>query len=167
VKQPLQQSLYRRVTRRLMPSWKQRPVRQCAAAAAATTTALMLAGCATAPVTPPEQLQGTAWKVVALGDTTVADAGRSTLRFFDRQLAGGSLGCNAYSTTYFADASGLRFGAIAPTREVCAAPLMDQEARFARALQDTRGLRVTETGTLLLLDEAGRTRATLGAMKPQ
>jgi heat shock protein HslJ len=87
---------------------------------AAGLVALALAGCASTSVAPPERLEGTAWRLASIDGPPVADAGRSTLRLFDRQLAGGSLGCNAYSTTYFADASGLRFGAIAPTQDTCA-----------------------------------------------
>lgn len=133
---------------------------------AAAFVALGLAGCASTSVAPPERLEGTGWRLAAIDGKPVADAGRSTLRLFDRQLAGGSLGCNAYSTTYFADASGLRFGAIAPTREICATALMEQESRFAQTLEATRGLRIDDQGALLLLDGSGAVRARLVKMKP-
>lgn len=133
---------------------------------AAALITLGFVGCTSTSVAPPERLEGTAWRLASIDGTPVADAGRSTLRLFDRQLAGGSLGCNAYSTTYFADASGLRFGAIAPTRETCPAALMEQESRFAQTLQATRGLRIDDQGALLLLDESGKVRARLVGMKP-
>lgn len=133
---------------------------------AAAFISLGIVGCASTSVAPPERLEGTAWRLASIDGKPVADPGRSTLRLFDRQLAGGSLGCNAYSTTYFADASGLRFGAIAPTRDTCPVALMEQESRFAQTLQATRGLRLDDQGALLLLDASGAVRARLVAMKP-
>jgi heat shock protein HslJ len=126
--------------------------------------ALWLAACATEPAGPPDRLANTAWRLESLPGAALADAPRSTLRFFDRQLAGGSLGCNAYSTTYFADATGLRFGAFAPTSETCPAPLMQQEARFREALRATRNVRIDDKGALVLLGEDGMTVARLAAM---
>jgi heat shock protein HslJ len=127
-------------------------------------TAALLASCATEPAAPPEQLANTAWRLASVPGTALTDPPRSTLRFFDRQLAGGSLGCNAYSTTFFADARGLRFGAFAPTRETCPPAVMEQEARFRDALAATRGLRFDDKGALLLLDADGKTVARLEAM---
>jgi heat shock protein HslJ len=121
--------------------------------------------CTTKPATPPERLEGTSWSAAAIEGKTTQESHPSTLRFFDRQLAGGSLACNAYSTTYFADASGLRFGALAPTRNTCAAPVMEQEARFIAVLADTRGLRLDDQGAMLLLDADGRTRARMVPLK--
>jgi heat shock protein HslJ len=128
---------------------------------AAATGAALLAACATEPPAPPERLANTAWRLAELPGAPVAEPQRSTLRFFDRQFAGGSLGCNAYSTTYFADATGLRFGAFAPTNETCAAPLMAQETRFLQALRATRGVRADDAGALVLLGEDGRSVARL------
>ncbi|HJW52107.1 MAG TPA: META domain-containing protein [Burkholderiaceae bacterium] len=127
---------------------------------------LMLAACSTTPAGTPERLEGTAWRATAIDKQPASASSPSTLRFFDRQLAGGSLACNAYSTTYFADASGLRFGFLAPTRETCAAAVMEQEARFSAVLAATRGLRLDDQGALLLLDAEGGTRARLVPMAP-
>jgi len=132
----------------------------------ATVLTLMLAACSTMPAGPPERLEGTAWRATAIDRQPTLASNPSTLRFFDRQLAGGSLACNAYSTTYFADASGLRFGFLAPTREICAAAVMEQEARFSAVLAATRGLRLDDQGALLLLDAEGGTRARLVPMTP-
>ena len=119
----------------------------------------LLSACATKPETPPERLEGTAWRAVSIEGKATPETHPSTVRFFDRQLAGGSLACNAYSTTYFADASGLRFGALAPTQDTCAPGVMEQESRFIAVLADTRGLRLDDQGAMLLLDAGGRARA--------
>jgi heat shock protein HslJ len=133
-------------------------------ASAAILLSLIVAACGTTPAGPPERLEGTAWRAAAIDGKPPLTSNPSTLRFFDRQWAGGSLACNAYSTTYFADASGLRFGALAPTRETCAAAVMEQETRFIAVLAATRGLRLDDQGALLLLDADGSTRVRLVPM---
>lgn len=132
----------------------------------ATLLIALLAGCAAQP-TATDRLENTAWIAESIDGKPVLPDARSTLRFFDRQFAGGSLGCNAYSTTYFTDGGGLRFGALAPTRKACAPEVMEQEARFSAVLEATRNVRHdADVGRLLLLDAEGRTRAKLGPLKP-
>lgn len=126
---------------------------------------LAVTGCAATPQSPAERLAGTAWVAETI-DGKPATTARSTLRFFDRQFAGGSLGCNPYSTTYFADAEGLRFGGIAPTSNTCPAAVMDQEARFTAALQATRNVRHEAGSALLLMDADGKAKVKLVPLKP-
>ena len=134
---------------------------------AAAIAVLALAACSTSSKSPAGRLEGTAWRAESIDGKAALDGQeQSTLRFFDRQLAGGSLGCNAYTTTYFVDASGLRFGAIAPTRKMCPPPVMEQEMRFSSALQATSSSRVDDKGALLLLDAKGEPRARLLPMTP-
>lgn len=134
---------------------------------AAVIATVALAACSTSTTTSSARLEGTAWRAESIDGKPALDVEHpSTLRFFDRQLAGGSLGCNAYSTTFFADSVGLRFGEIAPTRTTCPPAVMDQEMRFGVSLQATRASRVDDKGALLLLDAEGRTRARLLPMKP-
>jgi heat shock protein HslJ len=135
-----------------------------ALAAAIAMTALV--ACSTNP-SAPGRLEGTAWRAENIDGQPIADDRQpSTLRFFDRQLAGGSLGCNAYSTTYFADSAGLRFGEIAPTREVCPDPVMEQEARFSAALRSTNHSHLDDKGALVLFDATGTPRVRLLPMTP-
>lgn len=131
---------------------------------ATSIVVLAVTGCVATSPTPAERLSNTAWVAETI-DGKPATAARSTLRFFDRQFAGGSLGCNPYSTTYFANAEGLRFGGIAPTSNTCPAAVMEQEARFSEALQATRNVR-HEADATLLLDAEGKTRARLVPLKP-
>lgn len=135
----------------------------------ALATAMAIAALMACSTTPsaPGRLEGTAWRAESIDGHPIADDRQpSTLRFFDRQLAGGSLGCNAYSTTYFADSAGLRFGEIAPTRKMCSAPAMEQEARFSTALAATRNAHVDDKGALLLVDAKGTPLARLAPMTP-
>lgn len=126
---------------------------------------LAVTGCAATSSPPAERLANTAWVAETI-DGKPTTAARSTLRFFDRQFAGGSLGCNPYSTTYFADADGLRFGGIAPTSNTCPAAVMEQEAKFTAVLQATRNARHEADAALLLIDADGRTRVKLAPLKP-
>lgn len=130
----------------------------------ATLLIALLAGCAAQP-TATDRLENTAWIAESIDGKPVLPDARSTLRFFDRQFAGGSLGCNAYSTTYFTDGGGLRFGALAPTRKACAPEVMEQEARFSAVLEATRSVR-HEGSALLLIDGEGRSRTKLQSLKP-
>lgn len=132
---------------------------------AAWIALLAVTGCAATSSPPAERLANTAWVAETI-DGKPATAARSTLRFFDRQFAGGSLGCNPYSTTYFADADGLRFGGIAPTSNPCPTAVMEQEARFTAALQATRNARHEADTALLLIDADGKTRVKLAPLKP-
>lgn len=128
---------------------------------------LVVSGCAATSPKPAERLENTAWVAEAIDGKPVTSGARSTLRFFDRQYAGGSLGCNPYSTTYFADAAGVRFGGIAPTSNTCSVAAMEQEARFTAALEATRNARHDEQGAvLLLLDSDGKARAKLTPITP-
>ena len=127
---------------------------------------LGIAGCATNENAPPAKLAGTTWLAEDIGGAGVLDRVQSTLQFFDNQLAGGTLACNQYTTTYFADASGLRFGGIATTRKMCPPAVMEQETRFSAALEAIRGLRFDSTGALLLLDADGKVQAKLTATTP-
>jgi putative lipoprotein len=126
---------------------------------------LAVAGCAATSSPPAERLANTAWVAETI-DGKPATAARSTLRFFDRQFAGGSLGCNPYSTTYFADAEGLRFGGIAPSNNTCTPAVMEQEARFSAALQATRNARHEADEALVLMDADGKARVKLAPLKP-
>ena len=126
---------------------------------------LAVTGCAATADTPGERLANTAWVAESI-DGKPATAARSTLRFFDRQYAGGTLGCNPYSTTYFVDPAGLRFGGIAPTNNTCSPVVMEQEARFTAALEATSNARRESESELLLLDATQKVRARLVPLKP-
>ena len=131
----------------------------------ASTLAVVLAAACSSTTTPagkaPVKLGGTAWLAEDIDGKGVVDRVQSTIEFVDDQRAAGSLACNRYTTTYSADATGLRFGTIGATRRMCPPALMEQESRFSAALEGTRGLRFESNGALLLLDADGRVRARL------
>lgn len=113
------------------------------------------------PPAPPARLAGTAWLAEDIDGKGVADGAQSTIEFVDDRRVAGSLGCNRYTGSYSADATGMRFGQLASTRRMCPEALMQQEARFSAALGATRGFRIDRSGAMTLLDVDGRTRARL------
>lgn len=130
----------------------------------AFTSAALILACS--PMNPPTaqapaKMGGTAWLAEDIDGKGVVERAQSTIEFTDDESAAGSLACNRYTTTYSADATGLRFGTVAATRRMCPPALMEQETRFSAALEATRGSRLAPTGALLLLDADGRVRARL------
>lgn len=113
------------------------------------------------PPAPPARLAGTAWLAEDVDGKGVVDRAQSTIEFIDDKRVAGSLGCNRYTGSYAADATGMRFGQLASTRRMCPEALMQQEARFSAALGATRGFRLDRSGAMTLLDADGRTRARL------
>ena len=113
------------------------------------------------PPAPPARLAGTTWLAEDIDGKGVVDRAQSTIEFIDDKRVAGSLGCNRYTGSYSADASGMRFGQLASTRRMCPEALMQQEARFSATLGATRGFRFDRSGAMTLLDADGRTRARL------
>lgn len=113
------------------------------------------------PPAPPARLAGTAWLAEDIDGKGVVDRAQSTIEFIDDRRVAGSLGCNRYTGSYSADATGMRFDRLASTRRTCPEALMEQEARFSAALGATRGFRFDRRGAMTLLDADGRTRARL------
>jgi putative lipoprotein len=113
------------------------------------------------PPAPPARLAGTAWVAEDIDGKGVVDRAQSTIEFIDDKRVAGSLGCNRYTGSYGADATGMRFAQVASTRRSCPEALMQQEARFGAALGATRGFRIDRGGAMTLLDADGRARARL------
>ena len=128
-------------------------------AAAASLTACAVVSREQAAAPPPERLAGTSWLAEDIDGKGVLDRVQSTIEFIDETRVAGSLGCNRYTGSYRADATGLRFGDLASTRRMCPEAQMEQEGRFNGVLGTTRGLRFEPTGALTLLDADGRPRA--------
>jgi len=131
--------------------------------AAVLWLACVLAGCAAVKAEVPPELAGTAWVVEDLEGRGVIDDLRSTLEFPEVGRAAGDLGCNRFTATVRQSDTALEFGPVAATRRMCPPAIMDQEDRYARVLEATRGARV-EGPYLFLLDEAGAKLARLTRM---
>lgn len=105
---------------------------------------------------PPRQLAVREWVVERIDGRGVVDNSRSTLTFdASGQIAGGA-GCNRYTGTYQLQGAGLQVRGLATTRMACAPALMEQEARFLKALGAASVWRLQADGSLLLAGPNGR-----------
>lgn len=105
---------------------------------------------------PDALLMGGEWSVEEVAGRRI-DAARITLDFgVDGRLAGRA-GCNAYTTSYTLTGEALAIGTTATTMASCAPALLEQERLFLDVLARARAFDLTDTGTLVLKDDRGRT----------
>lgn len=108
----------------------------------------------------PMNLNDSAWTLAALAGATLPPTPVPTLSF-EGGRALGSDGCNRYGTSYTAADGKLQLGPQRmATQMACDEPASRVAAAFNRVLDEVRGYRV-EAGSLLLLNAAGATLATL------
>ena len=100
----------------------------------------------TAPAAAGAPLRETYWKLVQLGDKTVADGDQqneANLIFHTAEnRVTGSGGCNRLTGTYMADSHALRFNGVASTRMACIHG-MEIEMAFLGALEKVRTWKIT------------------------
>jgi heat shock protein HslJ len=117
-------------------------------------------------------LAGTSWR--AEGAAAAAGSTVPALTFDSAQHVSGTTGCNRVSGAIALDGSSLRFGPLMSSRRGCPGPVMEQESRFLRALEDCRTWRRASSGTgasasgetLELLDASGAVVLRLEPLPP-
>jgi heat shock protein HslJ len=124
------------------------------AVAGVAFAALMAVGCEGAGEPAGVDLTGTTWRAETIMGRPVIDSSASTITFeADGRVHGGG-GCNRYFGSGTMDGEQITFGALGSTKMACAPALMDQEARFFRALETAERWSLDEDG-LLLIHSAG------------
>lgn len=104
---------------------------------------------AEAPAVDMASLAETSWILTSLNGASPVVGTTISLEFVDETKAGGSSGCNSYSTTYAVDGIRISFGQTAGTLKACLPPVMDQEQSYLQALADAAFFEVTEQGLRL------------------
>lgn len=94
-------------------------------------------------------LIGTEWVLEEMGGRGVADRVQSTIIFQTKERIVGWGGCNRYFSGSRSDGRDIDIGPIGATRRVCPAVVMDQEARFFKALEKAN--RISMEGPHLLI----------------
>jgi heat shock protein HslJ len=122
-------------------------------AAALAWLALMVAT-ASAASTGTVALVGPTWVAEDIHGRGVIDYLQSQITFTVEGRAHGSGGCNRFTGDYRLEDATLEPGPLATTRKACPPAIMNQEARFFEALEETRGYRF-DHGLLFLLDAQG------------
>lgn len=102
-----------------------------------------------------QRLTGGEWVVEDLAQRGVVDSSHTTLAFGDDMRVSGQAGCNRYTADFTVEGDEIRFGPAAMTRKMCVPALMDQEARFTRALAEARRFSIDDSGALALLSDSG------------
>ncbi len=100
-------------------------------------------------VLPPEQLDGTAWRIVSI-DGSEPVAGREMGFAFEGGRISGSAGCNRLSGSFASDGTRLTVGQVTATRMACAPELMAQEARVLALLRQSLGVSFDGRGRMVL-----------------
>ncbi|MDP2182245.1 MAG: META domain-containing protein [Actinomycetota bacterium] len=111
--------------------------------------AVVLGGCSTSA--DPTVVQGT-WVLESFGGTAElvsADPAVTTELTLKAGEATGNGGVNSFSGTYEVKDNGIDFGAIAATAMAGPPAAMDQEAKFLKALDDTRHFEINEDKLVL------------------
>ena len=121
----------------------------------AVLAALLLPASATAAA----PLTGTSWTVKRVGGHRLPPGFRASLTFEEDRF-GGRNACNSIGGRYRSGATRLRFLDVFSTAVGCKPPPGVTPPDFGRAMQRTRGYRLT-AGKLLLLGKRGRTLARL------
>ena len=90
------------------------------------------------PSSTGEELVNTQWVLESINEGGVEPPASSTvppyLEFHENDEAGGSGGCNTFSTQYQAQNGRISFGPVASTKIGCAVDIMQEEQRFFDAL---------------------------------
>lgn len=129
----------------------------------AATSVLLLAACsACAPGVPPAKatgldltsLAGSSWLAEDIDGRGVLDRLQSKLQFVSASQVAGNGGCNSFGGSVTIAGDTLVAGPLAATQMACSTAVMDQEARFFKALARARSARM-ENGLLYLRDESG------------
>ncbi|MBS7663360.1 META domain-containing protein [Pseudomonas lalucatii] len=112
-----------------------------------------LLGCASAPL----QLETErAYRIEWLGERPALDDSQPTLTLGEDGRAYGTAGCNHWFARYRLQGQRLSFADAGSTRRQCAAPLMEQEARFLDSLGKVQRWDVSPLEQLRLWPESGK-----------
>ena len=123
-------------------------------AALALGTVMASAGCTAADAPDGTALTGTTWRAETIVGRPAIQATASTITFEADGRVHGQGGCNRYFGAATIDGERMSFGPLGSTKMACAPALMDQEARFFRALEGAERWSLDEHG-LLLIHSAG------------
>jgi heat shock protein HslJ len=96
----------------------------------------------------------TAWQMVSIAGEDVVDGSELTLEFDLKGLAGGTGGCNTFSTAYSADGDTIAFEPVVSTRRACLdEALGQQEQAYFRALESAVAYEVADNQLTITYDD--------------
>jgi heat shock protein HslJ len=122
---------------------------ECSTMAAAPATVSEVAG------GPPRDLTVREWVVQSMDGRGVIDNSRSTLTFDPKGQIAGRAGCNRFTGVYQLQGTRIEVKGVATTRMICVPALMEQEARFLKALASVTTWLIQPDGRLELAGPNG------------
>lgn len=131
-----------------------RPRPPAAETAVTAVTAEDAESAATAVIAANERtLRGSVWRLEDLGGAAVLDGAEATLTFPEAGHVAGNGSCNSFSGPAAIGAGTIRIGPLASTRRACPPAVMDQEAKYLRALEAAQ--LIARQGPVLLIYSKG------------
>lgn len=120
-----------------------------------TLTLAFLAGLAASSAIAQTDLIGTTWIAEDIMGRGVVDRAQSTLQLLPEGRVAGSSGCNRFTGKGVVSAGKVEIGTLATTRMACPPALMDQEAKYLKALAVSRRYEIGGDGLMRFFDENG------------
>ncbi len=131
-----------------------------------TLTLAFLAGlAATAPAMSQTDLTGTSWLAEDIMGAGVVDRAQSTLQPLPEGRITGSSGCNRFTGQGVLREGRVEIGLLATTRMACPPAVMNQEAKYLRALAASKRYEVGQDGLLRFYDGAGQLTVRFSRLK--
>lgn len=119
---------------------------------------MLLAACGSrAPETPGGALTANVWEAADIAGHGVRAGITSYVVFEEQGRVSGIGACNWFAGPYRLVEDTLRIGPIETVQTDCSPEVMEQEARFLAALEETEGFEITQEGFLLLIPSSSGT----------
>jgi len=94
-------------------------------------------------------LEGTSWKLLALGPNGAIEGDEPTLSFSPDGKVSGSGGCNTYSGTATVSGDAIKFSTMTGTKKACSEQVDAQEKSFLKALDQAQTFENRATSLLI------------------
>lgn len=121
----------------------------------ASTFAFLAALGAAAPAAAQTDVAGATWLVEDIMGEGVIDRAQSTLQLLPEGRVAGSGGCNRFTGAGVIAEGKVQIGALASTRMACPPALMDQEAKYLKALASATRYEIGADGLMRFYDANG------------
>ncbi len=97
------------------------------------------------------------WLVEDIDGHGVVDTAQTTIKFAEDGSVSGDTSVNRYQGRANIEGDAISFGPLATTRRAGPPALMNQEAKFLKAVETVKSFRIEPTGLLSLLNDSGET----------
>jgi heat shock protein HslJ len=129
------------------------------------TLAVVIGLGASAPCIAQADLTGSTWLAEDIMGAGVIDRAQSTLQSLPDGRVAGSGGCNRFTGKGVIGGGKVEIGLLATTRMACPPALMDQEAKYLKALASSKRYELAPDGKMRFYNDAGTVTVRFSLMK--